>query len=101
MERNAAMATLLAHCLGATDPQTLTPEALVILLERVSVLSRAEARIVVMDYLGSTREDILYELQIAPETLKTYWKRIYRKVACRNRADLRMWMEQIIGQQFA
>ena len=93
------MGSLLARCLGITKQEAVAPEMLVVMLERRSTLSRAEARIVLLDYLGYTRDDITTQLQISLETLKTYWKRIYRKLACRDRLTLRVWVEQTIGQE--
>ena len=93
------MGSLLARCLGIATRDALSHEMLIIVLERRSTLSRTEARAAILDYLGLTRDELIAQLQIAPETLKTYWKRAYRKVGCRDRRELRQWVEQILRQE--
>jgi DNA-binding CsgD family transcriptional regulator len=93
----ATMRSLLARCLGITA-EVIPPEALLVVLERASTLSRGEARVVVFEYRGYTRADMIQELQVSAETLKTYWKRIYHKLGCRDRQAVKAWVEHTIRQ---
>lgn len=74
-------------------------DATILFLQRRTPLSRAEARIVVLDYLGWPRYKLCEHLKITVETVRTYWKRIYRKTNCRSRAELRVWLEWRLSQE--
>jgi DNA-binding CsgD family transcriptional regulator len=91
-----AMRNLLARCLGIRDKQDITPETLMVLIERHSSLSRSEAHALALHYLGRTAVQIAAELQISPDTVKTYWKRASRKLGVRGRAALHAWVEQLV-----
>ena len=87
------MGSLLARSIGLVQDQPIATDAAIILLERRSPLTRTEARLVVFDYLGLTREQLAAELGVSVETLKSYWKRINKKMNTQSRAALRSWVE--------
>lgn len=93
------MSTIFARFLGLSQGQQLSYDAAVLLLERHSELSRSEARVIVLDYLGGSREELSEQLNISIETIRTYWKRIYRKTKCRSRKSARGWLETTLRQQ--
>jgi DNA-binding CsgD family transcriptional regulator len=74
--------------------------AAVLLLERRTSLARSEAHVLVLDYLGFTRDEICEQQNIATETIRTYWKRIYRKTNCRSRREIRCWLETTLRKEF-
>lgn len=84
--------------LSADDP--FPYYAAVLLLERRTSLARNEAHVIVMDYLGLERDEICGHLKISTETIRTYWKRIYRKTNCRGRREIRCWLETTLQKEF-
>lgn len=93
------MSKIFARFLGFTQGQPLTYDAAVLMLERHSPLSRSEARVLVLDYLGVSRDELSEQLDISIETIRTYWKRMYRKTRCRTRTDIRGWLEATLQQE--
>lgn len=87
------MSTLLARCLGLVGRAAPAPDAMTTVIARELSLCRAEARIVLLDYLGYTRHQILDELQINPGSLRKYWQRINKKTGCTSRAEIRQLLE--------
>jgi DNA-binding CsgD family transcriptional regulator len=71
--------------IGLAGGYSISSEAAAILIERRSALSRCEARMVVLDLLGVTREDLSDELGLSTQSIHTYWKRVYRKTGQRGR----------------
>lgn len=94
------MSSIFARFIGLSQGQRLTPDAAALLIERRSTLSRCEARVLVYDYLGVTREELSELFDVSIETIRTYWKRIYRKTECRTRKDARAWMEMTLRKEF-
>jgi DNA-binding CsgD family transcriptional regulator len=93
------MSTIFARFLGLSQGQQLTYDAAVLLIERRSPLSRSESYVIVLDYLGFTRDEICGRLKISTETIRTYWKRIYRKTNCRGRRAIRRWLESTLQKE--
>lgn len=91
------MSRILARCLGVARAPQVTPEALAVLIARSSPLSRAEAYVVALDYLGMPRADIAATLHLALDTPKAYFRRAYHKTGCPDRASLRAWVEGLIA----
>jgi DNA-binding NarL/FixJ family response regulator len=94
------MSSLLARTIGLSQEQRIDPDAAVALLRRRSELTNREARLVVLDYMGYTRERIAREQKVLPETLKCYWRRIYKKLNCQHLDDrreaVRAWVERML-----
>lgn len=90
------MSTVLARCLGMAPEHQITEDAAVVVLQRRSTLTYTEARLVVLDYMGGSLETLSAALQVHPESLRTYWKRIYRKLACSDRQRIRAWLEDLL-----
>jgi DNA-binding CsgD family transcriptional regulator len=95
------MASILAQCIGLNDGGPVPPHIAAALLERRTPLARSEARILVLDYIGLSREQICEYLQVSSETVRTYWKRIYRKTACHSRAEVHVLLETIIRNELS
>lgn len=95
------MPSIFARCIGLTPDQQIPMDAAIVYIERQTLLSRAEARVVMLDYLGWPREDLCDQLGVSIETVRTYWKRIYRKTNCRSRTDIRSWLESVLEQGIA
>ena len=93
------MGSILARCIGVAPTQHITLDAAILLLERRTVLSRSEARVVILDYLGWPRDQMCEHLGVSAETIRPYWKRIYRKTSYRTRAALRVWLEAILAAE--
>ncbi len=93
------MGSMLARCVGIARGSQVVPEDAIVVLERCSRLSRAEARVLLLDYCGRVRDQICAELCVAAATGRTYWKRIYRKIGCRTRAEARAWLEQLLQRE--
>lgn len=93
------MSSLLARCIGLSQHQQISMDAAILLLERRTALSRSEARVVILDYLGWPRDQMCEHLGVSVETIRTYWKRIYRKANCRKRDTVRAWIEMILTQE--
>ena len=81
--------SILARIIGLTGGDPISPETAALLVERRSALSRCEARMVVLDFLGVPREELSDELGLSTESIHTYWKRVYRKTGHRSRAAVR------------
>ena len=56
------MTSILAKMIGLAGDDPFSPETAAILIERRSTLSRCEARMVVRDLLGVSREDLSDEV---------------------------------------
>jgi|GEM_PF-1249776 len=95
------MSSLLAKCIGISREQQLSMDATIVILERRSQLARTEARMLVLDYVGWSRDQLSDQLNVSIETVRTYWKRIYRKTNCRTRAEARQWLESILQEELA
>jgi DNA-binding CsgD family transcriptional regulator len=93
------MSSLFARCIGLSQHQQISMDAAILLLERRTTLSRSEARVVVLDYLGWPRDQMCEHLGVSVETIRTYWKRIYRKTNLRTRTALRGWLEALLAQE--
>jgi DNA-binding CsgD family transcriptional regulator len=90
------MSSLFARFIGLAPGQQIAPDAAIVLVERRSSLSRSEARVLVLDYLGVSRDELSDHLGVSIETVRTYWKRIYRKTGCRSREAARAWFERLL-----
>lgn len=95
------MSTIFARCLGLSGDGPIGIEGAITLLRRRTALTRAEAQVVVLDYLGRSRADLQRELGVSTDSVKTYWRRIYKKTACRSRPMLHTWVEQVIRSELA
>ena len=93
------MSKIFARFLGFTQGQPLTYDAAVLMLERHSPLSRSEARVLVLDYLGVSRDELSEQLDISIETIRTYWKRVYLKTNIRTRDEVRVWVERLLQKE--
>lgn len=94
------MGSIFTRVLGLAPDDPFPYFAAVLLLERRTRLARNEAHMIVMDYLGFTRDEICEQLKISTETIRTYWKRIYRKTSCRSRREMRCWLEAMLKKEF-
>ncbi|NTU82813.1 MAG: helix-turn-helix transcriptional regulator [Chloroflexales bacterium] len=92
------MSNLFARCIGLGDEPPISMDAAILLIERKTPLSRSEARVVILDYLGWPRDQLCEHLGVSVETIRTYWKRIRQKTKCRRRAAVRAWVESILAQ---
>jgi DNA-binding CsgD family transcriptional regulator len=90
------MSSILARCIGVTHTHHIALDVAIVILKRRSSLTRSEARLVVLDYRGWTREQMSAYLNLSVETVRTYWKRVYRKTDCRTRPALHNWLEDIL-----
>lgn len=95
------MSSLLARSIGLVQDRPIATDVAIILLERRSPLTRTESRLVVFDYLGLTREQLATELGVSITTLKSYWKRINKKMNTPSRAALRCWVETTLQADLA
>ena len=77
----------------------IPPEAAAVVVERRSTLSRVEARVVVFDYFGDKRKQLSEKLAVSPETIRTYWKRVYLKTNIRRRDEIRVWVERLLQKE--
>lgn len=93
------MSSILARFLGLSPDDPFPYFAAVLLLERRTSLARSEAQVIVLDYLGFTRDEICEQQSISTETIRTYWKRIYRKTSCRGRREIRCWLEATLRKE--
>lgn len=93
------MSSLFARLIGLGNRPQISMDAAILLLERRTALSRSEARVVILDYLGWPRDQLCEHLGVSVETVRTYWKRIYRKTNCRSRKSARRWLETTLRQQ--
>lgn len=93
------MTSVLAKMIGLAGGDPIPPEAAILILERRSPLSHCEARMVVLDLLGVTREDLSDELGLSTESIHTYWKRVYRKTEQRGRVAVRAWAEGLLARE--
>lgn len=94
------MSSIFNRFLGLSPDDPFPFFAAVLLLERRTTLTRSEAHVLVLDYLGFTRDEICEQQNISTETIRTYWKRIYRKTGCRSRRDIRCWLEATLRKEF-
>jgi DNA-binding CsgD family transcriptional regulator len=94
------MSSIFVRFLGLSPDDPFPFQAAVLLLERRTSLARSEARVLVLDYMGFTRDEICEHLSISTETIRTYWKRIYCKTSCRGRKASRAWLEATIRREF-
>lgn len=92
------MSSIFARVAGMGD-DSFDAAAVVAVLQRRGGLSRAEAQVLLLDYLGISREEICAELRVSTETVRTYWKRIYQKVRCRARPEAYAWLEALIQRE--
>lgn len=94
------MSSPLARTIGLNQEQSIDLEPAVILVRRRSTLTEQEARLLVMDFKGYNREKLAKELKVSPETLKCYWRRIYKKLHCQGledrRGSVRTWVERML-----
>lgn len=94
------MSNIFARLLGLSPDDPFPYLVVVLLLERRTTLARSEAQVIVMDFFGFTRDEICGHLKISTETIRTYWKRIYRKTSCRGRREIRCWLEAMLRKEF-
>lgn len=94
------MSRFFVRSLGLSPDDPFPFHTAVLLLERRTELARSEASVIVLDYLGFTTDEISEELNISPETIRTYWKRAYRKTNCHRRKEIRSWLETTLRQAF-
>lgn len=94
------MSRISARSLGLSPDDPFPYLAAILLLERRTSLARSEASVVVLDYLGFTTDEISEHLNISTETVRTYWKRVYRKTNFHRRKELRCWLETMLRQAF-
>ncbi|GAB4440218.1 MAG: hypothetical protein OHK0015_35930 [Chloroflexi bacterium OHK40] len=94
------MSSIFARFLGLSPGDPFPFHVAVLLLERRTRLTRSEAHVLVLDYLGFTRDEICEQQSISTETIRTYWKRIYRKTNCRGRREIRCWLESLLQKEF-
>lgn len=92
------MPSFLARCIGLVGDPELPPSAAMLLAERHGRLSRNEAKVVVKDYLGASREELSEELEVSTDSIRTYWKRIYRKTGCHGKEEVREWLENLLKE---
>lgn len=92
------MPSFLARCIGLAGGPELPPGAAMLLAERHGRLSRNEAKVVVKDYLGASREELSEALEVSTDSIRTYWKRIYRKTGCHNKEEVREWLEKLLKE---
>jgi DNA-binding CsgD family transcriptional regulator len=93
------MSSIFARCVGLGDDSNIPPEAAALVVERRSTLSRVEARVVVFDYFGDKRKQLGEKLAVSPETIRTYWKRVYLKTNIRTRDEVRVWVERLLQKE--
>jgi len=92
------MTSFFARCLGLAGDPELPPEAAMLLAERHGRLSRNEAHVIVKDYFGSSREELSEQLEVATDTIRTYWRRIYHKTGCHSKDEARAWLEKLLKE---
>lgn len=90
------MSNVLARCIGLSDQPPISSDAAILLIERQTELSRAEASVVILNYFGWDDERVRKHLGVTAETIRTYWKRARQKTRCRRRAAVRAWVEAIL-----
>lgn len=94
------MSSLLARTIGLSREQNIDLEAAVILVRRRSTLTDQEARLLILDFKGYNRGKLAKELKVSLETLKCYWRRIYKKLHCHDlddrRGAVRVWVERML-----
>lgn len=93
------MSSFFARCVGLADGSKIPPDAAVLVVERRSTLSRSEAQVAVFDYFGTKRAQLSAQMEVSPETIGTYWRRIYYKTNLCSRTAVREWVEQILQQE--
>lgn len=93
------MSSIFARCIGLSPEQSIPADAAIVLLQRRTKLTRAQARVLVLDYLGWPRTELSEYLGISVATVGTYWKRIYRKTKHHSREAVHAWFEQIIQRE--
>jgi DNA-binding NarL/FixJ family response regulator len=94
------MSSFFARSIGLAGDDPVSPEAAIVIIERRSNLTPTLAHLVVHDYLGTSREKLAKSMGVLPETLKSYWKRVYKKLDVKMdaqaRASVRDWVEAIL-----
>lgn len=94
------MSSFFARSIGLLPEQRISADAAVVLVKRRSTLSHTEARLVVLDYLGYTPSPLAEALEVSVDTLKSYWRRAYKKMNFRHgenqRTAMRAWVEETL-----
>ena len=93
------MGKFYGRCVGLAGDADFSPQAAVLVVQRRSTLSRREAVVAVHDFLGVPRGELSVQLKVSPETIRTFWKRIYHKTKIRSREKVRAWVEQILRDE--
>lgn len=69
-------------------------------MKRRSKLAHTQVRLVVYDYRGRNREELAKELKVSAETLKSYWRRVHKKLNCQHYANrreaVRAWVAAVL-----
>jgi ATP/maltotriose-dependent transcriptional regulator MalT len=97
MER--CMPSILARLIGITDITTATMDEAVTLVSCCTDLSRREARVLLLDFVGRSSPEISEELKVSTSTITTYWHRIYNKIGVRGRKNARVWTRALLDQE--
>lgn len=94
------MSSLFATSISLSPEWQISTDEAVFLVKRHSTLTHTEARLVVHDYVGYSREQLAAELKVSIETLKSYWRRVYKKVGCQRRDVMRSWVKATLLAEF-
>ncbi|NJO81931.1 MAG: hypothetical protein HC828_03520 [Blastochloris sp.] len=93
------MPQLLVRILGLVPDERISVDSAVLLIQRCSTLSRSESQVILLDYMGVNRDEICAHMGVSSESVRTYWKRIYRKIGCHTRTAARTWVEALLNRE--
>lgn len=94
------MSSLFATSISLSPERHISIDEAVCVVKRRSTLTHTEARLVVHEYVGYNREQLAAELKVSIETLKSYWRRVYKKVGCQRRGVIRSWVVATLRAEF-
>ncbi len=94
------MSSLFATSISLSPDRHISTDEAVCLVKQRSTLTHTEARLVVHDYVRYNREQLAEELKVSLETLKSYWRRVYKKVGCQGRDEIRRWVGATLRAEF-
>jgi DNA-binding NarL/FixJ family response regulator len=94
------MASILVRAIGINPDEPIDVDTAVLIVRRRSDLPPQLALLVVIDYKGDNNDEAAKHLKVLPDTLKSYWRRVYTRLnykQCKNpRAEVRAWVENLL-----
>lgn len=97
------MASILVRAIGINPDAPIDIDTAVLIVRRRSDLPPQLARLVVIDYKGGNNDEVAKQLNVLPDTLKGYWRRVYTRLNLKQsknpRVAVRAWVEKILDAE--